>query len=72
MPATVIDRIVTEDFTYEKAESALDDAIDDWHHDISCVKPLHVHLGMTLEEYGTWMTQPKVLATIIKNRRSAT
>jgi hypothetical protein len=46
----------------------IDDYVDAWHEDGHGV-PLHAYLGLSAEEYSLWMSEPDMLAHIVRARR---
>jgi hypothetical protein len=38
-------------------DAVVDRLVDEWHRDTGG-KELHEHLGITLEEFGRWITDP--------------
>lgn len=46
---------------------AIDDYVERWHTG-TVSDPLHTFLGMTWEEYGAWVQDPKALAAIVERR----
>lgn len=54
----------------EDAEGALDDEIDLWH-DLPDTNypPLHEYLGLTADEYRSWVQESKAIVEIMAARR---
>lgn len=48
----------------------VDDFIDQWHEGAS-ENDLHEFLGMSWDEYASWVTNPSVLPCVIKARKKA-
>lgn len=49
----------------------IDDVVDEWHDGVAGEdQELHEYLGMSMQEYGVWMTDPSVLRFIIAARRN--
>jgi hypothetical protein len=46
----------------------IDDFVDAWHESDGSVA-LHDYLGMTMEEYALWVSEPESLARIARARR---
>ncbi len=49
----------------------VDDFVDRWHEGDSTTS-LHEYLGMSAEDYGTWVEDQDSLWSIVARRRSAT
>lgn len=45
----------------------IDDYVDAWHDGIQDV-PLHEYLGFSPEEYSLWLSEPDMLAHIVRAR----
>ena len=50
-------------------EAKIDDFVDRWH-DVETKESLASFLGMTDEEYATWLAEPDQLAAIARARRA--
>jgi len=46
----------------------IDDFVDAWHNGDSA-EPIYDFLGMSREEYGLWVEQPRLLHLILEARR---
>jgi hypothetical protein len=64
MARTFMDRYVAGEVEPEE----IDDYVDAWHQGMSAV-PLSEYLGMTLEEYATWLMHADALPHIREQRR---
>ena len=62
--ATFVDSVLAGDRTLD----AIDDFIDQWHDGDSDLE-IWQFLGMTREEYGSWVINPAALPEIINSRR---
>ena len=61
MVKTFIEKCLDGEVLYEE----IDDYVDIWH-DSNSTDELYEFLGMTLQEYDIWMTNPDILPLIIK------
>ena len=53
----------------DESPDAIDDYVDQWHEN-ALDQPLHAFLGMTREEYGTWVERPDTLLSLLNARLS--
>jgi hypothetical protein len=51
----------------EALSEEIDDYVEAWHEGGSGL-PLHAFLGMTREEYGSWVEEPSILNVILEAR----
>ena len=47
----------------------IDDYVDEWHNSATTLK-LHEWLGMSRDEYGTWVDDPSRLRSIVDHYRN--
>lgn len=66
MSKSFIDRCITGDAFLDE----VDEYVDAWHDDDTSEDvELYEYLGMTLLEYSLWVTNPKILGSIVDERR---
>lgn len=51
-------------------DEAIHDHIDNWHADPLCKETLHDYLGMTREEYSSWVECKKTVKDIVEDRKN--
>jgi hypothetical protein len=65
----VIYKVLYGEIDIDDVDIAMDDAVEAWHLDRHTQQAIWEYLGMTHEEYGRWVENPRAILDIIEERR---